>query len=162
MEDEVAFVAFIAEGVGKVLRLNMVPHVGLGSKCKTADSATSCTNFISRNKLVKVLKFLDTSLNQRKIRKTYFASYAIIFNNRKYLFVVLIIFQHFNAKKLSQFQTLNSVFLAFMDDKGFIRVEDKVTLRTFIAEGVWKVFGLNVVPHIALVCKRKTTDSATS
>ena len=49
-----------------------------------------------------------------------------------------------------------------MDDKGFIRVEDKVTLRTFIAEGVWKVFGLNVVPHIALVCKRKTTDSTTS
>ena len=63
MEDEVALVTFIAEGVRKVLRLNMVPHVGLGSKCKTADSATSCTNFISRNKLVKVLKFLDTSLN---------------------------------------------------------------------------------------------------
>ena len=54
------------------------------------------------------------------------------------------------------------MFLAFVDDKGFIRVEDKVTLRTFIAEGVWKVFGLNVVPHIALVCERKTTDSATS
>ena len=41
MEDEVAFVAFIAEGVRKVLRLNMVPHIGLGSKCKTAESATS-------------------------------------------------------------------------------------------------------------------------
>ena len=54
------------------------------------------------------------------------------------------------------------MFLAFVDDKGFIRVEDKVALRTFIAEGVWKVFGLNVVPHIALVCKRKTTDSTTS
>ena len=62
-EDKVALVTFIAEGVRKVLRLNVVPHIGLGSKCKTADSATSCTNFISRNKLVKVLKFLDTSLN---------------------------------------------------------------------------------------------------
>ena len=99
IEDEVALVTFIAEGVRKVLRLNMVPHVGLGSKCKTADSATSCTNFISCNKLVKIFELLDISLNERKIRKTYFASYAIIFNNRKYLFVVLIIFQHFNAKK---------------------------------------------------------------
>ena len=41
IEDEVALVTFIAEGVRKVLGLNMVPHVGLGSKCKTADSATS-------------------------------------------------------------------------------------------------------------------------
>ena len=41
IEDEVTLVTFIAEGVWKVLRLNVVPHVGLGSKCKTADSATS-------------------------------------------------------------------------------------------------------------------------
>ena len=49
-----------------------------------------------------------------------------------------------------------------MDDVGFVSVEDKMALRTLVAEGVWKMFGLNVVPHIALVCKRKTTDSTTS
>ena len=49
-----------------------------------------------------------------------------------------------------------------MDHVGFVSVEDKMALRTLVAEGVWKVFGLNVVPHIALVCKRKTTDSTTS
>ena len=49
-----------------------------------------------------------------------------------------------------------------MDDKGFIRVEDKVALRTLVAEGVWKVFGLNVVPHIALVSECKSADSTTS
>ena len=49
-----------------------------------------------------------------------------------------------------------------MDHIGFVSVEDKVALRTLVAEGVWKVFGLNVVPHIALVCERKTTDSTTS
>ena len=49
-----------------------------------------------------------------------------------------------------------------MDHIGFVSVEDKMALRTLVAEGVWKVFGLDVVPHIALVCKRKTTDSTTS
>ena len=38
-----------------------------------------------------------------------------------------------------------------MDHVGFVSVEDKVTLRTLVAEGVWKMFGLNVVPHIAQV-----------
>ena len=49
-----------------------------------------------------------------------------------------------------------------MDHVGFVSVKDKVALRTLVAEGVWKMFGLYVVPHIGLVCKRKTTDSTTS
>ena len=64
VEDEVALRTFIAEGVWKVFGLNVVPHVALVSECKSADSATSCTNFISRNILVKVLKFLDLTLKR--------------------------------------------------------------------------------------------------
>ena len=64
VEDKVALRTFIAEGVWKVFGLNVVPHVALVSECKSADSATSCTNFISRNILVKVLKFLDLTLKR--------------------------------------------------------------------------------------------------
>jgi len=64
VEDEVALRTLVAEGVWKVFGLNVVPHIALVSECKSADSATSCTNFISRNILVKVLKFLDLTLKR--------------------------------------------------------------------------------------------------
>ena len=38
-----------------------------------------------------------------------------------------------------------------MDHVGFVSVEDKMALRTLVAECVWKMFGLNVVPHITQV-----------
>ena len=46
---------------------------------------------------------------------------------------------------------LNSVCPTLVYHVGFVCVEHEVALRTLVAECVWKVFRLNVVPHIAQV-----------
>ena len=59
-------------------------------------------------------------------------------------------------------QSLNSVFCTFMHGVGFVRIEDKVALVTFIAESVRKVLGLNMIPHVGLGSKCKAANSTTS